>query len=359
MLSTTRSVLAALLLSVGVGVGVGIHAKGPAFVRRHPFGRCVPTSRVRCALDGSPLGAVVEELLNSSDDEMLGAMQRNIPAMLSPGFLGALRRVARLAVNDEDREAARRLEFSVVVFLEEFIEQVQALEKAEAEGFIDMSSMAPDLSAEVANVDRIPRRADGSNAPLSRPPRLRAPRAPPAPAAAAAAGAAAAVQSAEELLVVHRAMLQELLREAATGVNALEACLQSMAAQGQLRPPFIDHLKWEMDEQVKRGNARMLHILQLVVQRACLTMESMLDESSAAAQHLSTILQLHDYDARTDYWKRVVARLPERERSQFAQVVCSVFADVGLRVQRGMDVDDSLLRQIRLVREELDEHILV
>jgi hypothetical protein len=152
-------------------------------------------------------------------------------------------------------------------------------------------------------------------------------------------------------------MLQELLGEASKGVDTLEVCLQSMAVKGQVNAPFIDHLKWEMDEQVKRGNARMLHILQLVVQRACLVMESTLDDSSAAAQHLSAILQLHDYNARIDYWQRVVARLPDRERAQFAQVVCSVFADVGLRVQRGMDVDDSLLRQIRLVREELEEHI--
>lgn len=337
---TTR-VLA--LLSLALGCGGARLRPVRAFAARS-----AAVSRIRCAVDATRATAVVEELLAAPDHELLVAMQRNVESLLSPSFIATLRRVGRQARTDEQREAAKRLEFSVVVFLEEFIEQVQELERADAAGeaIIDV---APSPAA-----DGIPRRADGSNAPTTRSLRQRTPMPKPAPTRAQAE--VRATLSAEEALVEHRALLQALLAEASKDIQALENRLQEMAAARQLDGPFIEHLKWEMNEQAVRGNAKLLHILQLVVQRACLASEGMLAESSVAAHHLSAILQLHDRDARRSYWERVVVRLPDADRTQFAQVVCNVFADLGLRVQRGIDVDDSLLRQIRLVRDELDEH---
>lgn len=322
--------------------------------RRWPVARAPgapsATSRICCTVGGLRATGVVEELLAASDDELLGVMQRNVESLLSPTFLGTLRRVGRQAPTEEGREAAKRLEFSVVVFLEELIEHVQELERAEAAG-----ELVVDIAANPV-ADNIPRRADGTNAATTRSlrPRTPMPRPPPTPAQAEAR----AVRSKEEALVEHRALLQDLLAEASKDIQSLENCLQRMAAARQLDGPFLEHLKWEMNEQARRGNAKLLHILQIVVQRACLAAESMLSESSIAAHHLSTILQIHDRDARHDYWKRVIVRLPEADRTQFSKAVCNVFADLGLRVQRGIDVDDSLLRQIRLVRDELDEHFM-
>ncbi|KAG8470706.1 hypothetical protein KFE25_009127 [Diacronema lutheri] len=311
-------------------------------------------SRIRCAAIGEREAGVVRELLGASDDELLGVMQRNVPNLLSPSFIGTLRRIGRQAASETEREAVRRLEFSVVVFLEALIESVQELERAEAAGEGALGARASKPADEIP--DNMPRRADGSNAPTSKPlrPRMPAPKPPPTPAQAEAR----ASLSADEALAQHRLLLQQLLVQASKGVEQLESTLQAMAARGELDAPFIDHLKWEMNEQVARGNSKLLHILQLVVQRACFAAEGTFSESSAAAHHLSAILQIHDRDMRRAYWERVVIRLPDAERAQFASAVCTVYADLGLRVQRGIDVDDALLRQIRLVRDELDEHFL-
>jgi hypothetical protein len=308
----------------------------------------MPRSLVRCAAGSPEFSDVVDELMRASDDELLQVMQRNIQALLSPGFIGTLRRVGRQGVTEGQREAAKRLEFSVVVFLEELIEQVQELERAEASGD---AGGAP-LPSPIA--ESVPRRADGSNALATRPLRPRAPKPPPTPAQAAVQKA----QSAEELQMDHRARLEALLMAASKDAQSLEEALQQMAASQQLDGPFLAHLKWEMNEQVARGNARLLHILQLVVQRACLVAESTLAEAGVAAHHLSTLLQIHDREARRSYWQGVVAKLAVNDQQQLVKVVCNVCADVGQRVQNGMEVDDALLRQIRVVRDELDEHLL-
>ncbi|KAJ1633253.1 hypothetical protein T492DRAFT_982398 [Pavlovales sp. CCMP2436] len=271
-------------------------------------------------------------------------MQRNVESLLSPSFIGALRRVARQAPSEAESEAAKSLEFSVVVFLEELMEHIEAMQVAEANG------EPIELLA-----DNIPRRADGSNVPA--PAKLLRPRAPK-PVPTLAQEEVLTVRATEVAQLSHRELLEELLTAASKDIQSLEACLQRMAADRQLSAPFIEHLRWEVDEQVESGNTRMLHILQLVVQRACLAAEGMLDEQSAAAHHLGAILQIYDGAQRRDYWRRVIVKLPAADKTQFSKVVCNVFADLGLRVQRGVDVDESLIRQLRLVRDELDEYFV-
>lgn len=314
---------------------------------------------------GTRADAVVRELLSADDAELLGVMQRNVEVLLNPSFASALRQIARSAPSDELRDDAARIEESVLAFLGEFVAHVEALDKAaQADaggGEVDEAEVAQARAA-VAESERTPRRADGSSAPIRR----RAAPQPRMPADAGGVGAptgdtarrAAPVPTAADRLVIsNRARLEGVLRAASSGVDALEAELERMTAAGELDAGFIDHLRWEIEQQVEQRNGQLLHILQIVVQRACLAAESTVQGAQVGTRHLSALLQLHDREARRAYWQRVIVALPPRERAEFGQAVCTVFADIGLRVQRGADIDDGLLRQIRAVRDELDEFL--
>jgi hypothetical protein len=62
-----------------------------------------------------------------------------------------------------------------------------------------------------------------------------------------------------------------LLDAAKAGTNKLDALLREERAR--LNREFFEHMRWEVEEQTKAKNRRMLDILEVVVQRACIEVE--------------------------------------------------------------------------------------
>mmetsp|Transcript_39441 Transcript_39441/g.92740 ORF Transcript_39441/g.92740 Transcript_39441/m.92740 type:complete len:128 (-) Transcript_39441:282-665(-) len=120
--------------------------------------------------------------------------------------------------------------------------------------------------------------------------------------------------------------------------------------------PFSDFLRRELSEQAERGNARILPVLQAIVQRATLAAEGVLEESPEAARRLSAMLQMSERDQRAAYWRDVVCNMGAAGRDAFDQAVLDAYADVDEKRRNGVRVDQAMVRQIQLVRDELDEY---
>ena len=56
------------------------------------------------------------------------------------------------------------------------------------------------------------------------------------------------------------------------GVEPLDLCLQAM--RRELDEAFFEHLRWEVEQQVAAKNEKVLAILELVIQRACVEAEA-------------------------------------------------------------------------------------
>lgn len=299
-------------------------------------GGVIRTNRVAPLLmqaGDSSESAVVDELVKASDDEMFGIMQRNVHVLLSPSFLGCLRRRGRDPSAPVDREVLQSLEESVLAFLEEFILYAQQLEEAR----------------DSDDPDGVAQRADGGGA-IARPrkaasPRLRREESPEEE------------QEDPGYALTARAMVLDLLQAGQRGVDQLDDLLDNYSSWGMLNEDFLSHLRLEMDEQVRIGNNRLVYVLQIAVQRVCLAMEGSLGANGNAAHHLSELLQRHTAEARETYWRKAVCPLPEEELRNFECNLERVFADVALRVTRGADVPDELLRQLQVVRDELPQYI--
>ena len=55
--------------------------------------------------------------------------------------------------------------------------------------------------------------------------------------------------------------------------HKIDRVLRDMSSKNELDRGFFEHLQWEVDEQKTAGNQRLLKILEVVVQRACLEVE--------------------------------------------------------------------------------------
>uniref|UniRef100_A0A7S0NV75 Uncharacterized protein n=2 Tax=Calcidiscus leptoporus TaxID=127549 RepID=A0A7S0NV75_9EUKA len=117
----------------------------------------------------------------------------------------------------------------------------------------------------------------------------------------------------------------------------------------ELDRDFFEHMQWEVEQQVVQKNRRLLDILELVIQRACVQVEA----GEPAVQLLSTLLQTHDRDARLEYYKQILAQAPVTMRSRFAETVQETRMHVEKASMRSEPINQSLLRQLRLISIEM------
>lgn len=330
---------------------------------RTPFHQCAlpsaaaasaPRARLATMLASRPATAsqnLIDALLAEDVAERLPSlMSRNIDTLTDGGFMAELE-ARRAATRDErERDRISLVTELVLTFLEELAGRVQQLEpdvraaQAEAE---EVSAAVASTAAKAAKAGLPARRSQPNDALATEPAQS---------AARSDSPENRPTYSPEKLQreerAKHRFLVEKLLDAAQTGVERLEALLRDVS--DDLDPAFFAHLKWEVDEQRAAGNRRMLEILEVVVQRACVEVEQ---RQPAEVALLSALLQTKNALARREMYERQLVPLPAHTHTAFDQLVCDTQLELEKAVLRGEQVDGSLLQQLRVIRLEVTDHI--
>jgi len=160
---------------------------------------------------------------------------------------------------------------------------------------------------------------------------------------------AAEKEQEREQAALSRFKVEKLLDAAKASPAALDKVLSDLAERGQLDGSFFDNMQWEVDQAVEKKNQRLLAILELVVQRACLQVEM----GQPDVQLLSTLLQTANRDSRRELYEQRLATYDEPMRKRFASSVLETQMTLEKAVLRGESVDQRLLVQLRLVALEM------
>ena len=256
------------------------------------------------------LDAAIDDLLaHGSGESLLPALGRRLDLLLDGRLIERLDE--RVAASAEPAPLAELREVSLA-FLEEVASHVQEL---------DPELAAAEQAAEKAAAD----------------------------ASAAASAAATPPPNSAEARARYRFRLEQLLDAAKAGVAPLDAALREMRAE--LDGGFFAHLQWEVDQQVAAKNRKVLEILELVVQRACLEVE----RAEPELQLLGQLLQVQSTEVRREMYETRLKPLGVDAQRRFAAALSGTEGELEKAQLRGDAVDATLLRQIRTIGAECKE----
>lgn len=250
------------------------------------------------------------------------------------------------AVTSFEAAELQQLAELTVSFLEQVADQMQALEPELAEVQAQADSIATEAAAAAAKA-----RAD------IRPARRAKSTPPPSATSAGRVGALAdapptARDGDGEARAKNRFLVERLLDAANAGVDSLDALL--VESRDRLDTAFFEHLQWEVDEQKRLQNRKMLSILEVVVQRACVEVEAGQPEVAL----LSAALQTTNALARRELYERELARGSGGPYlvNAFLALVTDTQLELEKRVVRGEEVDGALLQRLRVIALEASEY---
>ena len=121
-----------------------------------------------------------------------------------------------------------------------------------------------------------------------------------------------------------------------------------------LDPAFFEHMRWEIGEQVKAKNQKLLAILEVVVQRACAEVE----EAMPDGQLLSALLQTKNRLARQEMMARELAPASPAMQQRFAERVGEAKLHLEKAALTGGPLDLELLQMLRVIALEMEAYIL-
>ena len=121
--------------------------------------------------------------------------------------------------------------------------------------------------------------------------------------------------------------------------------------RAELDGGFFAHLQWEVDQQVAAKNRKVLEILELVVQRACLEVE----RAEPELQLLGQLLQVQSTEVRREMYETRLKPLGVDAQRRFAAALSGTEGELEKAQLRGDAVDATLLRQIRTIGAECKE----
>ena len=152
--------------------------------------------------------------------------------------------------------------------------------------------------------------------------------------------------------VVETELAGDLLDASQVSVERLDALLRS--SRDELDAGFFAHLEWEVEEQRKQKNRKVLDILEVVVQRACVEVEAGQPEVAL----LSAVLQTSNRLARAEMYQRELVRASggKRVAAAFLSLVKETQLELEKSVLRGEQVDSTLLQMLRVVAVEGAEY---
>ena len=286
------------------------------------------------------LDAAIDDLLaHGSGESLLPALGRRLDLLLDGRLIERLDE--RVAASAEPAPLAELREVSLA-FLEEVASHVQELDPELAAAEQAAEKAAADASAAAS--------AAASAGDLGVAAAAGAAVARPVGGAAAGAGAAAAPPpNSAEARARYRFRLEQLLDAAKAGVAPLDTALREMRAE--LDGGFFAHLQWEVDQQVAAKNRKVLEILELVVQRACLEVE----RAEPELQLLGQLLQVQSTEVRREMYETRLKPLGVDAQRRFAAALSGTEGELEKAQLRGDAVDATLLRQIRTIGAECKE----
>lgn len=298
-------------------------------------------------LPDTPADQVIDELLAESKPEALPALLgRRLDVLTDAGFLPRLEARRSASVAEYEQLQLEQLADLVVTFLEEVAERVQELEPklAAANEEAEASIAEAAQQAQTARMDSTSmpaRRARSSAGP--------SPTTSSSPPAARDGPEGDDDEEKREQRARNRFMVERLLDAANAGGDRLDTMLSEN--RDRLDASFFAHLQWEVEEQKQMKNRKLLAVLETVVQRACVEVESGQPEVAL----LSSVLQTQTGSMRMELYQRsLVPAAPSVQRAFLALVLDTQLA-LEKKVFRGEQVDPSLLQMLRVVSAEASD----
>ena len=288
------------------------------------------------------LDAAIDDLLaHGSGESLLPALGRRLDLLLDGRLIERLDE--RVAASAEPAPLAELREVSLA-FLEEVASHVQELdpELAAAEQAAEKAAADASAAASAAASAGDLGVAAAAGAAVARFDPSAAPPPEPEPAAATPPNSA-------EARARYRFRLEQLLDAAKAGVAPLDTALREM--RDELDGGFFAHLQWEVDQQVAAKNRKVLEILELVVQRACLEVE----RAEPELQLLGQLLQVQSTEVRREMYETRLKPLGVDAQRRFAAALSGTEGELEKAQLRGDAVDATLLRQIRTIGAECKE----
>ena len=288
------------------------------------------------------LDAAIDDLLaHGSGESLLPALGRRLDLLLDGRLIERLDE--RVAASAEPAPLAELREVSLA-FLEEVASHVQELdpELAAAEQAAEKAAADASAAASAAASAGDLGVAAAAGAAVARFDPSAAPPPEPEPEAAPPPNSA-------EARARYRFRLEQLLDAAKAGVAPLDTALREMRAE--LDGGFFAHLQWEVDQQVAAKNRKVLEILELVVQRACLEVE----RAEPELQLLGQLLQVQSTEVRREMYETRLKPLGVDAQRRFAAALSGTEGELEKAQLRGDAVDATLLRQIRTIGAECKE----
>jgi len=316
-----------------------------------------------------PSQALIDELLRQPPSSVPALLGRRLETVLNVRFIAKLEERLKVTPRDTREWAAvEGLLNTVLEFSEEVAARITQLEPVIAE----KSKVAAETAAEVSGTDTYDADADADAKTFSDCGTFHSSsKAVAASAAPAATGHpqrhggsqgssvlstfdemdpsnAEAVERARFRFRVHR-----LLDAAHVSEEALDRELETM--DEELTPGFFRHMQWEVEQQIKMRNRKLLDILELIVQRACAQREA----GQPDVQLLSILLQMRNPEMRAQMYEERLRHLDSTRQQRFASTVVQTQMHLEKALLSGEPVDVDLLTQLRLISIEMTTHIKV
>ena len=342
---------------------------------------CLPYRSAAVLLQASNFDGLIDELLAAPEEQVLSVMGQRLETIADSGFMAQLERRRAAAGSAAEEQALELLGGSVCDFMEELVQRMQAARNPPAarrllrllhppaapprtiHALHSSQEVAPELQeqearaqASVAQAAQAAQAAEAAKAATAAQVALwsqmgkQPASGPPQPAKRATRGAVdPRVDEAlrREQRAKNRFKVENLLDAANAGVEALDLRLREM--RGELNEGFFEHLRWEVEQQVAAKNEKVLGILELIIQRACVEAEA----GHPEVELLAALLQTRNRELRQEMYQRRLATADQMVRRAFGESVQQTQLRIEKDLLAGNEVDRDLLQQLRVIALEM------
>lgn len=311
------------------------------------------------------MSGVIDELLAAEEAALISLMGQRLDVLTDPQFMALIESRRDAAGSSVEEKALSDLAGAVCDFLEELVSRVQELgpqlQERESAAAAATASGAAAAPQPVARPQQRKKPPPGPCGPVGQPPPSRVgtlpvwgggeapPQLPALPVLAE--GEDFEDAALRERRALNRFKLEKLLDAAYVSADALDSRLKAMSRE--LDEGFFSHLQWEVEQQVAAKNERLLGILEIVVQRACVEAEA----GHPEVELLSALLQTRNRELRQEMYQRRLRTAVPVVRSAFATSVRDTQLHLEKEVLAGGRVDLQLLQQLRVIALEMQPHL--
>jgi hypothetical protein len=295
---------------------------------------------------------LIDELLAAKETHMLSIMSNRLDVLADAQFMAQLERRRSSAGSMAEEQALTQLGAAVCDFMEELVQRMEEVapelqEKEEA------AAATVAQAKQAAQAAQAAQGAQKAQAPLQRSPLVQSDPLVCVPcgelgALPAGANGETDDEAAErETRALNRFKVEKLLDAANAGVEHLDSALRTMSRE--LDEGFFEHLRWEVEQQVAAKNEKLLGILEVVVQRACVEAEA----GHPEVELLGALLQTQNRELRQEMYQRRLVPLAPLVKKQFGATVEATQLQLEKALMAGGDVDRMLLQQLRVIALEM------